>query len=452
MSLSGFNGSSRGMHINGGLTSIRLNGGVDCRPGYTPDLMVSGGARIKKTLCAHSVSAVDITVSDLTITGEIHGIIPGIGTVTAVGLALPSIFSVTNSPVTTSGTLTATFISETANTVFAAPNGSAGLPTFRQLAAADIPLISLTTGVSGILPVINGGTGSSTGAATITDLNTVATYYPTFVSTSGTGLKQIDIDSVAFRYVVGTNGNSLTLGGSVAIGTTSGVATAFATGTIAIGTSASAGTTSATDTITIGRGAGNASSTGIQNIGVGSQTLSGVTTGNSNTAIGNSAASSLITGSNVTCIGNGAQPSTTSVSNEITLGNSSVTVVRSFGAYTFLSDARDKKDIAPLRAGLEFIQNLQPREFVWNMRDGGQVGTPDTGFIAQELLAAQTASGICIPQLVHTANTEKLEICPNKLIPVLVNAIQELAAQNAVMAADIAILQKTLGTLRTLGV
>lgn len=65
----------------------------------------------------------------------------GSGTVTSVGLALPSIFSVTGSPVTLSGTLTGTLVSQTANTVFAAPNGSAGTPVFRSLVAADIPAL-----------------------------------------------------------------------------------------------------------------------------------------------------------------------------------------------------------------------------------------------------------------------------------------------------------------------
>lgn len=66
----------------------------------------------------------------------------GAGTVTSVGLSLPNIFTVTNSPVTTSGTLTATFASQTGNTVFAAPNGSSGTPTFRSLVAADIPTLT----------------------------------------------------------------------------------------------------------------------------------------------------------------------------------------------------------------------------------------------------------------------------------------------------------------------
>ena len=60
--------------------------------------------------------------------------------VTSVALALPSIFTVSGSPVTTTGTLTGTLASQTANTAFLAPNGSAGAPTFRALAYADLPL------------------------------------------------------------------------------------------------------------------------------------------------------------------------------------------------------------------------------------------------------------------------------------------------------------------------
>ena len=61
------------------------------------------------------------------------------GTVTSVALSAPSIFSVSGSPVTSSGTLTFALTSQLANTVWAAPNGSAGTPSFRTLVAADIP-------------------------------------------------------------------------------------------------------------------------------------------------------------------------------------------------------------------------------------------------------------------------------------------------------------------------
>jgi hypothetical protein len=67
----------------------------------------------------------------------------GGGTVTSVGLSLPGIFTVTGSPVTAAGTLTATLASEAANTVLAGPTGAAGVPTFRTLVAADVPRLDL---------------------------------------------------------------------------------------------------------------------------------------------------------------------------------------------------------------------------------------------------------------------------------------------------------------------
>jgi hypothetical protein len=89
----------------------------------------------------------------------------GVGTVTSVGLSLPGIFSVSGSPVTSAGTLTATFATQTANTVFAGPTaGAAATPTFRALVAADLPPIS-ATGLTGLVPVANGGTGLASGTS-----------------------------------------------------------------------------------------------------------------------------------------------------------------------------------------------------------------------------------------------------------------------------------------------
>lgn len=91
----------------------------------------------------------------------------GIGTVTSVALALPAgVFTVSGSPVTSSGTLTGSFNTQSANSVFAGPTtGAASAPTFRALVSADIPAINLAAsgngGVTGILPVANGGTNNS---------------------------------------------------------------------------------------------------------------------------------------------------------------------------------------------------------------------------------------------------------------------------------------------------
>lgn len=74
---------------------------------------------------------------------EIAGL--GVGSVTSVALSLPNIFSVSGSPITSSGTLSATLATQSANQVFAGPTtGSAAGPAFRALVAADIPDLSST--------------------------------------------------------------------------------------------------------------------------------------------------------------------------------------------------------------------------------------------------------------------------------------------------------------------
>lgn len=64
----------------------------------------------------------------------------GTGTVTSVGLSMPAEFSVSGSPVTTSGTLSVSKANQSANQVYAGPTtGSPAAPTFRALDDADIP-------------------------------------------------------------------------------------------------------------------------------------------------------------------------------------------------------------------------------------------------------------------------------------------------------------------------
>jgi hypothetical protein len=66
----------------------------------------------------------------------------GSGTVTSVGLSMPNIFSVSGSPVTSSGTLTASLVSQTKNFVLVAPQFANGVPAFRKLTADDMPDLS----------------------------------------------------------------------------------------------------------------------------------------------------------------------------------------------------------------------------------------------------------------------------------------------------------------------
>jgi hypothetical protein len=96
--------------------------------------------------------------------------IPATG-VSSVGVADTSttpIYTVSNSPITSSGTIDLTLNTQSANEVFAGPSsGSAAEPAFRALVANDIPTLNQnTTGtasnVTGTVAIANGGTGQTT--------------------------------------------------------------------------------------------------------------------------------------------------------------------------------------------------------------------------------------------------------------------------------------------------
>lgn len=91
----------------------------------------------------------------------------GSGTVTSVSLNLPSQFTVTIPNVTTTGTLTAAWNTQTANYVLAGPaTGSAAAPTFRALVAADIPSLSYQAPI-GTISGLAKGNGANTLTAAV---------------------------------------------------------------------------------------------------------------------------------------------------------------------------------------------------------------------------------------------------------------------------------------------
>ena len=255
---------------------------------------------------------------------------------------------------------------------------------------------------------------------------------------------------------------------NIAIGWLAGQAITAGLYNVALGRAALADVTTGDDNVAIGRSAGNRLRGGNNvaigfdavsgatfvdyNIGIGADALSStalsgdnnicmgqntgrnISSGERNVMLGYEAGASTVggvsttSGDNQIIIGYRAGASTVSVDHEITLGNSSITALRcQVTTITSLSDERDKTDIEPLNAGLEFVEALNPVSFTWDMRDGGKVGEADTGFIAQELQAAQNETGVTIPHLVFDANPDKLEAGYGKLIPVLVQAIKDLS-------------------------
>lgn len=72
------------------------------------------------------------------------------GSVTSVGLTAPSDFVVGGSPVTTSGTLALSYATQASKTFFAGPtSGANATPTFRTMAATDLPSTSVSAGSYG---------------------------------------------------------------------------------------------------------------------------------------------------------------------------------------------------------------------------------------------------------------------------------------------------------------
>jgi hypothetical protein len=179
----------------------------------------------------------DVEAGALVVTGE--------GTVTSVGLSLPNIFTVTNSPVTGTGTLTGTLATQSANTIWAGPgSGSAAAPTFRALVLDDVSTAlstwtgstaltttgTITTGVwnGTAIPVAYGGTGAANASGARTNLGLVigtdVQAYRAELSRYGTmatlaSASSIDIGAVNADYIAITGTTNISNLGSAAAGT-----------------------------------------------------------------------------------------------------------------------------------------------------------------------------------------------------------------------------------------
>jgi hypothetical protein len=211
---------------------------------------------------------------------------------------------------------------------------------------------------------------------------------------------------------------------------------------VAIGHNAGAVVEGGSSNVLIGRSAGLNIVDADSNVCVGYSSGNDLTSGAVNTCVGFNAGNTLTTGSNNTLLGRDATPSAADVSNEITLGSSSVTALRcQQTSISALSDARDKDEIQDLRLGLDYIQQVRPVEFVWQMRDGAVKDKKDLGFIAQEMQAVEDANDAPWVRSVLRNNPDRLEVAPAQLLPIAIKAIQELSAQIDELKAEVAALK-----------
>ena len=179
--------------------------------------------------------------------------------------------------------------------------------------------------------------------------------------------------------------------------------------------------TSASSNIAIGYAAvGGAAATGSANIIIGDAAGYNLTSGSNNILIGQNAGR---TGSNSP----GQLGSVTTVSNEIQMGNTSHQGAFIQIGWTTVSDERDKGQIKDLPHGLDFINQLQPKSFEFKPdRDSEETdGIERYGFLAQDVLEIEGES----PVVVNKNDENKLKMTNDYLVPILVNAIQELKAE-----------------------
>ena len=164
-----------------GLTSTPANGALDIGngTGFTRTTLTAGTG-VSVTNGAGSITIANTGVTSVTGTSPVAS---SGGSTPAISLATG--YGDTQNP----------YASKTANFFLAAPNGLAGVPTFRAIVAADIPTLNQnTTGtaanVSGTVAVANGGTGSTTSAGALTNLGAQAALV------SGTNIKTINSNSI----------------------------------------------------------------------------------------------------------------------------------------------------------------------------------------------------------------------------------------------------------------
>jgi hypothetical protein len=124
-----------GTHVTGTLPVSRGGTGTGTAPANGQLLIGNGTGYSIANISAGSGVSITNGAGTISISATGSG-----GTVTSVGLSMPSQFTVSGSPVTGSGTLTASWANQSANTVLAGPaSGAAAAPTFRALVAADLP-------------------------------------------------------------------------------------------------------------------------------------------------------------------------------------------------------------------------------------------------------------------------------------------------------------------------
>jgi hypothetical protein len=339
--------------------------------------------------------------------------------------------------------------------------------------------VSLTTQVSGTLPVANGGTGLTSVTSARVPYGNGSSALNTSANLTFNG-ETLTVNSVAVsaRFTESNGGTANTAVGNSALSTSVSGGDIYNQNT-AVGYFALKNNTTGYENTAVGAFALEDLTTAYNNTAVGSGALANNISSNSNTAIGrfamynvksggncaigdnglnnpfaditggnnigigNNTGQTLTSGSNNIIIhtGGAAAFAITTQSNRIAMGNTAVTNAYVQVAWTVVSDARDKMNFTPIPHGLEFVNQLNPVSYQFIEDREAEIPVPygpfRYGFKAQDILALEGNN----PIIIDAEDPEKLRYNGEALVPVLVNAVKELSAKVDQLQAEIAALK-----------
>ncbi len=223
--------------------------------------------------------------------------------------------------------------------------------------------------------------------------------------------------------------NSNTTGANnTAVGQQALQANTTASNNTAVGYQALFACTTGSECVAVGVNALDALTTGVRHTAVGRNALGSATVGNDNVAIGEGSLINLTTGSGNIGVGDISAVTrifnVTTENDRLVMGHNNITNAYVKVSWTVTSDARDKTNIAPIPHGLDFVEQLQPKQFQFkkSREDDTPNGNMRYGFLAQDILALEGDN----PVIIDDEQPEHLKYQGESLVPILVKAIQEL--------------------------
>ncbi|MFZ9617887.1 MAG: tail fiber domain-containing protein [Holophagaceae bacterium] len=326
--------------------------------------------------------------------------------------------------------------------------GSASGSSLLQV-SGDITTNSLTVGRGNSSVLSNTAVGQSAlYANTTAQYNTALGNYALTATT--TGGENTALGSSALTSNTAGTQNTAVGASSLAFNTTGGSNTSLGYNTLFFnttgGSNATVGRTSLYSNTTgsynaaLGRNALYFNTTGSYNAALGLSALRSNTSGNYNVAVGYNGLYANTTGSGNVMLGGVTSTGSyspaynpTTENDRVSVGSTATTNAYIQVAWSVVSDARDKVVEGDVELGLDFVRQLEPKAFRFRQSRGDEATTGPTryGFIAQDILALEGADSV----IIDAEDPDRLRYNGESLVPVLVNAIKELIAENEAIRA-----------------